>query len=156
MCVCDLRCVSSSHISACFPCVFVWLSRSRAARPDTRIDGWFWLPHATIVVPPRPARARTPNLQRTEGDTIALQPPGTRARLRELHRFDLRRTFILTLALRVPGHAWQSGEIYEWTLLIPAAMIWICRCFHSEATRVWRLWLITYWFTVTQIKLNKN
>lgn len=58
-------------------------------------------------------RARTPNLQRTEGDTIALQPPGTRARLRELHRFDLRRTFILTLALRVPGHAWQSGEIYE-------------------------------------------
>lgn len=141
-CVCDLRCVSSSHISAfpsahaCFPCVFVWLSRSRAARPDTRIDGWFGLPHATIVVPPRPARARSPNLQRTEGDTIALQPPGTRVRLREQQRFDLYRapSFSRSRSVFQVTRGSQKRETYEWTLLIPAAMIWICECFHSEAT----------------------
>lgn len=153
-CVCALRCVSSSHISAfpsahaCFPCVFVWLSRSRAARADTRIDGWFWLPHATIVVPPRPALARSPNLQRTEGDTIAFQPPGTRVRLRELQRFDLYRAPSFSRSRSV--FQVTRGSQDEWTLLIPAAMLWICKCFHSEATTTSLInYLLIY---MTQIK----
>lgn len=130
-----MLCVSSSHRSAArarVPCVSAflllsmvsaWLSRSRARDPRASARNYCWS-----------ACARSPNRQRTEGDTVAHARAWAGTLWSSPFTFHSH-----ARALCLGSRAWQ---IYEWTLLTPAAMI----CVFIHKSSFWRVWLITVVF----------